>query len=241
MNSGFESFSTQHFAALFTFGVITYVVIQQGKSAPEETRTRLGLILAGLTFSSLIIETLVKSWEGTYDFLTDLPLFLCDLVAIVLPFVLYVRHRKWIGILYFWAMAGTVQALITPELEHGFPSFHFFRYFITHAGIVTTILYTVVVWQIRITWKDFFNAVLYAQFYLLAVHLINTLLGSNYSYTIHKPFSTSLLDLFGPWPWYILGGELLMVILFLLVFAPFLLFRANKDPESARAGSFGDG
>jgi len=196
-------------------------------------KTNIALVLAGLTFSTLLIEALIKGSEGTYDYLNDLPLFLCDLVAVLLPFILYSRNRKWIGILYFWAMAGTIQALITPDLKEGFPSFHFFRYFMTHAGIVAAILYTVVVWKIRITWKDFFNAIVFAQVYLVAIHLINQLLGSNYAYTMHKPFGPTILDLMGAWPWYILWGELLMIILFLLLMVPFLANKGYQKDDSS--------
>ena len=232
MDSGFQSFSLQHFSALFACGLITYISIRKGKAADAELKTDIGLKLSGLTFSTLLIEAIVKGSEGTYDYLNDLPLFLCDLVAVLLPFILYHNNRKWIGILYFWAMAGTLQALITPDLKDGFPSFHFFRYFATHAGIVAAILYTVVVWKIRITWKDFFNAILFAQVYLVAIHLINQLLGSNYAYTMQKPFGPTILDLMGPWPWYILWGEFLMIILFLLLMVPFLVIKGSHEEDS---------
>ena len=46
-------------------------------------------------------------------------------------------------------------------------------------------------------------------------------MGTNYSYTMAKPDGTSVLDLFGGWPWYILGGELIMMVLFTLLMMPF--------------------
>ena len=232
MDPGFQSFSLQHFSALFACGLVTYAVIRKGRVSDVEMKTNIALVLAGLTFSTLLIEAMVKGSEGTYDYLNDLPLFLCDLVAVLLPFLLYYKNRKWIGILYFWAMAGTLQALITPDLKDGFPSFHFFRYFVTHAGIVAAVLYTVVVWKIRISWKDFFNAILFAQFYLVGIHLINQLLGSNYAYTMHKPPGPTILDLMGPWPWYILWGEFLMILLFLLLMLPFLSTRGSHEDDS---------
>lgn len=231
MPAGFESFSVQHFSALCAFGIVTFVAIRKGYDAEEPLKTNIALVMAGLTFSSLLIEAMVKWAERSFDLLTDLPLFLCDLVALLLPFVLYTYNRKWIGILYFWALAGTLQALITPELEYGFPSFHYFRYFITHAGIVSVVLYTVVVWKINIGWRDFLNAVIYAQLYLVGIHIINQVLGSNYSYTMQKPFSASALDFLGAWPWYILWGEVLMVLLFLLLLSPFLWVRPKAQIE----------
>ena len=80
-----------------------------------------------------------------------------------------------------------MQALITPDVDAGFPSFDFFRYFIGHASIIIAVLYTVIVKKIRIGWPDFLNAIIYAQGYLVAVHMINQILSSNYGYTMQKP------------------------------------------------------
>ena len=169
---------------------------------------------------------------GSFDILVDLPFFMCDLVAMILPFIILSENRKWIGILYFWALAGTMQALITPDVEAGFPSFDFFRYFIGHASIIIAVLYTVILKKVRIGWPDFLNAIIYAQGYLVAVHMINQILSSNYGYTMQKPPGASILDLMGPWPWYILWGEFLMVFLYLLLLAPFLLWPPKPTPLS---------
>ena len=230
MDSGFESFSVQHFSALLAFGMITFAAISKGKVADEPLKSNIGLVIAGLTFSTLLMEAIVKLADGTFDHLVDLPFFMCDLVAMMLPFVILFQNRKWIGILYFWALAGTMQALITPDLEQGFPSFQYFRYFIGHAGIITAVLYTVLVKRIRIGWTDFLNSIIYAQVYLVGVHLINQSLNSNYGYTMQKPPGPSILDLMGPWPWYIFWGEIIMIVLFLLLLAPFLFIR--KKPET---------
>ncbi len=239
MSTHFETFSFQHFAILFVLGTLTLQAVRKGLRAEETLKFNIALSLAGITFSALIIETVVKLFAGTYDILTDLPLFLCDLVTVMLPFVILKRNRRWIGILYFWAMAGTLQALITPELEEGFPSFYFFRYFIMHAGIVAAVLYTVIVWKFRMTWRDLVNAVIYAQVYLVVVHFINQALNSNYSYTLQKPVDPTILDHLGPWPWYIFWGEFIMLVLFILLLLPFLFSKASAIQGPGNESTFG--
>jgi hypothetical integral membrane protein (TIGR02206 family) len=121
-----------------------------------------------------------------------------------------------------------LQGILTPDLAEGFPAFLYFRYWFLHAGLVTVMVYTTIVFRLRITWRDFWRAVVGTQIYLLLIHGANLLLGSNYSYTMHKPPGPSLLDLFGSWPWYILGGELLMILLFLLLMLPWLKWRRQE-------------
>lgn len=233
MDGGFEAYSMQHVGALLTGAAITWGAIRHGRAGDDLRKINVAIILAGLTFSSVLIEAMVIMATGTYDLRTDLPLYLCDIVAIALPFVLFRRDRKWIGIFYFWAMAGTLQALLTPDIQRGFPSFAYFKYFFTHGGIVAAMVYTIIVWRIRINGRDLLNAIIYAQVYLVIVHLVNNFLGSNFSYTLQKPPGPTVLDLLGPWPWYILWGEALMIALFLLLWLPFRLqpVRAGALPE----------
>jgi hypothetical integral membrane protein (TIGR02206 family) len=230
----FHSFSLQHFGILFVLALVAIVLIANGRKAKYFVQRNTAIFLASLIFTSEVIEALVMIINGQYDYHTHLPLFLCDIAALLLPWIIYNHNRKWIGILYFWAMAGTLQALITPDLEEGFPSFEYFRYFLMHGGIVITVLYTVIIFRIRISWKDLFNAVMYAQLYLLCIHLVNVAFHFNYSYTIEKPPGPTVLDLFGPWPWYIFWGEMLMIVLFLILLLPFLFRRKDyKTNEEA--------
>ena len=58
---------------------------------------------------------------------------------------------------------------------------------------------------------------------ILFVIVVNTLLDTNFMYLRQKPNATTMLDLFGEWPWYILGGELLALVLFFVVMLPFAM------------------
>jgi len=231
MVTEFHTFSVQHFGMLFLLTGIAMVLIRKGRKSSLLQNRNIAIVIAGITFSCEIIETIVLLALGRYDYHIDLPLFLCDISALILPFVLYNRNRKWLGILYFWTLAGTLQALLTPELKEGFPSLEYFRYFTMHGGIVIAILFSMIMFSIRITWRDLINAVLYAQVYLVCIHLFNQMLDSNYGYTIQKPAGPTVLDYFGPWPWYILAGEGLMIVLFLLLWLPFLLSKRVRTTQ----------
>ncbi len=68
---------------------------------------------------------------------------------------------------------------------------------------------------------------------LLVGAFINLLTNGNYMYLRHTPGVQSVLNLMGPWPWYIVGGAVLSLVLFLILDAPFrisALARARSKP-----------
>ena len=50
---------------------------------------------------------------------------------------------------------------------------------------------------------------------------LNYVLDSNYLYLRHKPEQATLIDLLGPWPWYILSLALLAVSVAVVLYLPF--------------------
>jgi len=77
----------------------------------------------------------------------------------------------------------------------------------------------------RPIFKDLVFAFIAANIYLVLIHLYNLWMSTNYSYTMHKPLNPSIIDYFGPWPWYLLTGQLLALILFFVMYLPFWISR----------------
>ena len=47
-----------------------------------------------------------------------------------------VAYRVAVELTYFWGLAGTLQAIVTPDLSAGFPQLEFFMFVVGHLGIV---------------------------------------------------------------------------------------------------------
>jgi uncharacterized membrane protein YwaF len=58
--------------------------------------------------------------------------------------------------------------------------------------------------------------------------------GGNYMYLRSKPVHHSLLNLMGPWPWYVVGGVALGLALLLLVSGLTRAFGGVPDPRGIR-------
>lgn len=167
---------------------------------------------------------------GYYNVATDLPLYLCSLLGLLIPIFTYYIKFWMYEILVFWIIGGTLQAVITPDIELGFPSFDYFRYWVVHLGLLVIIFYATFVFNMRPKLKSVFKSFLALQVYIVIMVIINMLLKANYFYINEKPQSASILDYFGEWPWYIIVVQIIIIPLFLLIYLPFHL--TNKREKN---------
>ena len=160
--------------------------------------------------------------NGRWSVQTSLPLALCDVALIVAAIACsWPRWLLAVELTYFWGLAGTLQAVITPDLSAGFPQIEFFEFVVGHLGIVIAALFLVVGLRLRprpgSVKRVFAITVAYTGF----VGLFDWLTGSNYMYLAAIPTHGSLLSVLGPWPWYILSATGVAIVLLLILDAPF--------------------
>ena len=198
------------------------------KSLAKKDQENLLHWLAILISLTVISFHIYKISLGNYKLQTDLPLYLCSLLGLIIPIFTYYKKIWMYEILLFWIIAGTSQAIITPDIPIGFPSFEFIRYWIVHLGLVVVILYATIVLKYRPTLKSVFKSITALQVYIVFMIMVNYILDANYFYLNAKPDSTSLLDYFGDWPYYIVVGQLIIIPYFLLIYLPFHLVKLKN-------------
>ncbi len=215
-------FGTAHLIVLVVTAVLAIGLPLYAKNyLSQRGQLILSRVMAVLIAFWVVFYIVVRAAHGYFDPKTDLPFDLCNLIGLALPFLMWNPSYRVHEVLYFWILAGTLQGVLTPHLLDGFPTFTFFKFWITHSGLVIYTIYMSVVFRFYPTAKSILRAFVAIQVYALFMFPINWLVGSNYAYLMHKPPTASVMDFFGPWPWYILVLEALSLFLFGLFYLPF--------------------
>jgi hypothetical integral membrane protein (TIGR02206 family) len=159
-------------------------------------------------------------WEAEWA----LPCHLCDAAIAALVLAAFRPAPVWLELTYFWGLGGALQGLITPAIDARFPEPQFLTFFVVHVGLVTAAVF--VAFGIRMTPRP--NAPLrmlaWTNAFALLAGFASWLTGGNYMFLREPPPTGSILD---GWPWYILWGEVLAFVVFVLLNLPFRLRRVS--------------
>jgi hypothetical integral membrane protein (TIGR02206 family) len=177
----------------------------------------LGLLLVAGMIGWQTNQVVHHTWSAELD----LPLNLCDTALLVAALACWSRQPTLVELTYFWGLAGTLQALITPDLYSHFPHLAFLAYMVEHLGIVVAAVFLVV--GLRIAPRRGAAARVFAltALFTAVVGAVDAATGSNYMFLRARPSAWSLLNVLGPWPWYIFGAAGLAVLILVVLDAPF--------------------
>jgi hypothetical integral membrane protein (TIGR02206 family) len=218
----FHPFSSEHFITLIIGFVITGLLIVIARRSDKSQR----IITALLAFCNLVSYPFaLYAWRDQPNSLDNLlPFHLCDLAAVVAGFALVTRKPILLTLTYFWGLAATTQALITPALSIGPPELPFIHFFFQHFVIVAAALYIPIVLKWRPKqpwWKSPLIVLAISIIYQATALLINAILKTNFAFASHVPDNPSLIDHLGPWPIYLFAMQGLALIFFLILALPF--------------------
>jgi hypothetical integral membrane protein (TIGR02206 family) len=211
---------------LFILGTTIVLPFAMSRFTRRDRRPRLARILAAALAVVLLSDRIFAVALGYHEhritrWADALPMHLCDWASIAVIITLVWRRQLLYELAYFWGLAGTLQAVLTPDLAEQFPNPFFISFFVEHCGIIVGVLF--MTWGLGMrprpgaVWRVF----LWTQFYVVCAAGVNWTFATNYGYLTHKPVHSSLLDYFGPWPWYILSLEGLAVVLYTILYLPF--------------------
>ncbi|MBI5542905.1 MAG: TIGR02206 family membrane protein, partial [Deltaproteobacteria bacterium] len=175
--------------------------------------------LAALLLASGLVTLMVARWEGASW--TELaPLHLCDAAVLVAAWSLMTLRPLASELTYYWS-AGSLLALLTPDLSVGPAHATFHGYFIAHGSVVIA----GVLLPLGLRWRPrpgaAYRAFLWTNAYAAVVLCVNLVFSTNILYLLGKPAAPTPLDWFGPWPLYLVVCEGIALALFWLMTQPF--------------------
>jgi len=226
----FEPFGAAHLGALVLTGVTG-----AGLAALVRTRPRAGSLVRVALFAGisllLAFELGIAAREGWLTWQTLLPLHLCDAAMVLALVSLLWPRRGPVEILYFWAVAGSGLAMLTPDLPWGFPRWEFVVFFGLHGLVLVAAVVLVFGLGLRPRRGSPGRAFLATLALAAVAGTVDFLLGVNFMFLRGKPPTPTLLDHMGPWPVYIVVAAAVAFALFHLLALPF-----RRDWRTAERG-----
>jgi hypothetical integral membrane protein (TIGR02206 family) len=220
MATHFHLLGAAHFLILGTvvlLAVVLAVVERRLVRGGKWLRIALGAVMladAGLWYGYL-------AWRGQRIFPSQLPLELCDVTFYLVAFALLTFSPAVFDLAYYFALAGTSMALLTPDLWEQFPSIATVQFFVEHGLAVAATLYLVWSGRMRPRPGSVWRAMLALNCIAALDGTFDAIFKTNYMYLRAKPLELSLLNVLGPWPWYIVSTEVVALGLFALLYLPF--------------------
>lgn len=221
-------YTIEHLMMVLFFITFGFLLLRWSKKLTTKQQFVVGNIFAFSISLSVIVWTIMKVYQRGFDIKNDLPFHLCNLIALLLPIFSITRKYIIYEIILFWILAGTAQAVFTPDIKVGFPNYQFLKYWYVHAGLIVFIFYATYIYQMKPTFKSIFKSFIALQFYVLFMMFINKITGANYFYISRKPDGATMLDYMGEWPYYLLVTELILIPYFLLIYLPFYLYKRKN-------------
>jgi hypothetical integral membrane protein (TIGR02206 family) len=230
MSKNFVVFSSTHLITVgLGFGLLTILLLGARRSPATAQPLARGVLaflcLAAYGYSQFAWSTC----QHKLDLDNIVPFHLCDFAGVLAGYALLTKKRWAQELTYYWGLAATLQALITPALTYTYPHLTFFSFFVHHFAIVGAALFIPLCdgWRpLTPWWISPLRAFFCVNLYLLFAGLMNVMLGTNFGFLAHPPPNPSLIDHLGPWPYYIFSFEVIALLLFVLLTLPWL--RKNR-------------
>ena len=162
-----------------------------------------------------------------------LPITVCGWAAIFASYMLVGKSQTLFDMSYFWVLAGSLFALITPTVITftGPTRFRYYQFWAEHLLGYVAVFYMIFVHGMRPTWKSAVKA--YAGLVTLAgiAYVANRLIGpgANYLFMARPEDTPSILDILPPnFALRLLVMASVVTVMFLLAYLPWWLMDRRK-------------
>ena len=207
------------------------------RNKDRKTQTLVLGILSFLGYAAIFYELLFKG-----NVLANLPLHLCSINAMILPFVVFTRNKTFGNLLLVWCL-GALAALVLnydPAGESIF-TWNVFFYYFPHLVEFGIPLLLVALGHVKKDPKCIISTVAISMVIYTIVHFLNLLIIKTTGFEANYMFSmrpnNPLVELFHSWIphtyWYMYLVLPIVVVYLLIVYAPEII-RSIKNKKAAK-------
>ncbi|XMB86108.1 TIGR02206 family membrane protein [Mycoplasmatota bacterium WC44] len=229
----FKYFTLPHFIPLLLMVLIIFLIYRfRDKIREYKFEDNIRLVLA----FTMIISDMSYFWHKMYigaEIKDHLPITVCGWAALLGGFMLLSKKQSLFDIVYFWVLAGSINALITPAVitDNGPTHFRYYQFWIEHTSIFIAVFYMIFVHKYRINIKSLIKAISAIIFLtVIAIYVNNNITGANYLFLSSTEAGDSVLNFLPSAFWLrliIMGG--IVFTLFFIAYAPWIyISKSNK-------------
>jgi hypothetical integral membrane protein (TIGR02206 family) len=228
----FTPYGPSHWLVLLTFAVGAALLVRAGRGHSSPTAARrfsLGFaVVIGALYATTQVASMVPPRLGS-----SVPLQLTDLVSVVSAYALW-THRHWaFALTYYWGLVLSTQALVSPaHTGPDFPHYGFLAFWAVHLLVVWAAIYLTWGLGMRPDWRSYRITVTVTLAWAGFTFAFNSIAGTNYGFLNAKPATASLLDVLGPWPWYLVPVAVLVFGAWALMTWPWVHASRRRDTEA---------
>src|SRR5436853_6426319 len=118
----FHAFGVSHLIVIFlTIGLPFVLALIVHRTKSRFLERSICFAISALLLINYVAYLIVARQLGVTSWQKSLPMQLCDWAMFVIIGALWSGNRRWLEIAYFWGIGGPLQALLTPNLQFGFP------------------------------------------------------------------------------------------------------------------------
>jgi hypothetical integral membrane protein (TIGR02206 family) len=232
MPARFHAFGPSHWIAMALMLAVAAVLIAGTRAANSALLDKIvRWTLAAFLLADWIAYLAMFYVNGWLAIGNILPLNLCDWATVAVVVTLLHPNQRSYELSYFWALAGTLLASITPDLEFDFPDVRFLFFFFYHAVIIASVLYMTFGLRMRPVARSIGRVTVWTLSYIAVAGTADWLLGTDYGFLRAKPKVATLFDAMPPWPWYIAECFAIGIAAMLLLYAPFFIADRLRRPQ----------
>jgi len=216
-------FSTEHWVTLIATVALCIALPVLVRRRPDQS-DRIRVAMATILLINIVVYQSYRLVAGYWSVATDLPMHLCAWANVVTALALLTRKALYAEIAWCWVMTGSVNALITPQLDNPFPEVPFIYFVIGHTGLITAVCTIVFGLDIKPRPGAWLRVMAVSQVYFVSAISVNWLTNANYGFLDPMdPFRNQTVLAVFPTDgiWFYIAFELAGAMLFGLALMPF--------------------